>query len=84
MGNKGSHGKIKWFTVTQITILNTATNARRWENANYSEKLGKIPSHGNEPDDRTQADAERVAEEYVILRNDEEIVDIVWGHHTKK
>lgn len=80
---KGSHGKILYFTVTSVQITNTVTNVVRYDNANFKEKLGKIPTHGQGPAHRTQADAERVANEVIMLYNDEIFTDINWDHFSQ-
>ena len=79
---KGSHGKTKYFTVTSVVILNSVTNAKRYDNCNFEQKLGNVPGH-KQPPNKTLADAQRVANEVITLYNNESIIDITWGHYTQ-
>lgn len=86
----GSHGKHLHFKVTTVTIeaTNTAvdgtvTKSNRFVNANHDEDLGKVPSHGQGPAQKTLADANAVAARAVTLAANEKIINVTWNHYTK-
>ncbi|MBC8053125.1 MAG: DUF4157 domain-containing protein [Sphingobacteriaceae bacterium] len=80
----GSHGKHLHFKVTTITIHNALTGANRFVNANHDEDLGKVPSHGAGPAQKTQADANIVAAGAVHLGANEAITNVSWNHYTSR
>lgn len=79
----GSHGKHLHFKVTTITITNSVTKAVRFENANHDEDLGKVPTHGAGPAQKTQVDADAIAAGFVTLAANEAITGVTWNHYTK-
>jgi hypothetical protein len=80
---KGSHGKNLFFKVTTVTIKNSVTNQRRYVNANYEEDLGKVPTHGAGPAQKTYADALVIANGVANLGANESIENITWNHFTR-
>lgn len=79
----GSHGKHLHFKVTTVTIKNTVTNATRFANANHDEDLGKVPTHGAGPAQKTYADALAIATGVANLGANEVIANITWNHYTR-
>lgn len=79
----GSHGKHLHFKVTTVQITNNVTKAVRYVNVNYDEDLGKVPTHGAGPAQKTYADALAIAHAGVTLGPNESITDVTWNHYTK-
>ena len=80
---KGSHGKHLHFKVTTVTITNSVTHATRFVNANHDEDLGKVPTHGAGPAQKTQQDADAIALGVANLGPNESITNVTWNHYTR-
>ncbi|SDN12050.1 hypothetical protein [Kriegella aquimaris] len=83
MGN-GSHGKHLYFKVSSVQITDSTNGSIRYVNINYVEDLGVVPTHGQGPVPKGQADAAIIAAANVNLGPTESITDITWNNYTKK
>ena len=83
MPRGGSHGKMKVFKITTVQITDTSTGEKRYESINYVDELGKVPTHGRGPRNKTREEAWAIAAEYVDLGPTEEITDVNFDHYTK-
>lgn len=80
---KGSHGKNLFFRVSTVVIENAA-GVKHFVNINYQEDLGKIPTHGQGPAQKTQAYANAIAQGAVHLAAGEVIKEVNFDHFSRK